>query len=84
MKSLPIDAQDKTNVAPTLVRLDKAAVAERLGIGARTLDKLVAEGRFPPGVRFGRFLYWSEQVVLKWQGTLFEAQLAWHPSGLPA
>lgn len=79
MKSLPIDAQDNTKVAPTLVRLDKAAVAEKLGIGARTLDKLVAEGRFPPGVRFGRFLYWSEQVVLKWQGTLFEAQMAWHP-----
>lgn len=79
MKSLLVNAHDSTTATPTLVRLDKAEVAQRLGIGARTLDKLVADGRFPPGVRFGRFLYWSEQVVLKWQGTLFEAQMAWHP-----
>lgn len=80
MKNHTTDAANESSSEhPSYVRLSKADVARTLCIGERTLDKLVAQRKFPPGVRFGRFLYWSEQAVLKWQGSLFEAQMAWHP-----
>lgn len=55
----------------------KAAVCELLSISERTLENMVKAGRFPPPVRIGRQVHWSETAVRKWQERLFSAQEAW-------
>lgn len=59
--------------------LDKASVCQRLGIAPRTLETMVGENQFPPPVRVGKRVYWSEVAIRKWQRRLFAAQEAWQP-----
>jgi prophage regulatory protein len=61
--------------APSL--LNKDAVCGRLGLSARCLENMVRDGQFPPPVRLGRFVYWSEAAVIAWQQQMFAAQEAW-------
>lgn len=60
-------------------RLDKASLCQRLALSPRTLENMVKAGEFPPPVRVGKFVYWSEVAVRKWQRILFAAQEAWQP-----
>jgi predicted DNA-binding transcriptional regulator AlpA len=55
----------------------KAAVCDLLNISSRTLENMVKAGKFPPPVRLGKQVYWSEVAVQKWQVRLFSAQDAW-------
>jgi predicted DNA-binding transcriptional regulator AlpA len=59
--------------------LDKATVCTRLAIAPRTLEYMVKNGQFPPGVRVGKHIYWSELAVRKWQLLMFASQEAWQP-----
>ena len=59
--------------------LDKQTVCARLGIAARTLENMVRDGQFPPPVRVGKHVFWSEVAVRRWQRMLFAAQEAWRP-----
>jgi len=73
-------AQETPNAEEALpALLDKEAVCQRLGIAARTLENMVGEGQFPPAVRVGKRVYWSEKAVRSWQRMLFAAQEAWRP-----
>ena len=38
---------------------------------------MVKDGSFPPSVRLGKHVYWSEMAVHKWQQRLFAAQESW-------
>lgn len=59
--------------------LDKATVCERLNIAPRTLEYMVVRGEFPPAVRIGKRVYWSDTAVLNWQRRTFMAQESWQP-----
>jgi len=59
--------------------LNKESLSQRLGVSVRTLEGLVAEGEFPPGVRIGRYLYWTEAAVDAWHERIFSLQLNWRP-----
>lgn len=61
--------------APELV--DKATLCERLNISVRTIENMVAAGTFPPPVRVGKRVYWSEIAVRNWHRRMFAAQEAW-------
>ena len=39
----------------------KDIVCTQLDVSPRGLENMVATGRVPRGVRFGRFLYWSQK-----------------------
>jgi len=60
-------------------QLDKETVCQRLGIAPRTLENMVNAGEFPPSVKLGKKVYWSEVAVRKWQKRRFAAQEAWQP-----
>ncbi|CAJ0700263.1 helix-turn-helix domain-containing protein [Ralstonia wenshanensis] len=57
--------------------LTKADLCERLNISPRTLENMVNAGTFPPSVRVGKYVYWSEIAVNTWQRRMFSAQEAW-------
>lgn len=57
--------------------LDKVSLCERLHLSARTLENMVKAGTFPPPVRVGKYVYWSEIAVRSWQQRLFAAQETW-------
>lgn len=59
--------------------LDKQQVAHALSISIRTIDNLVKSGNFPPGVRMGRFLYWSQRAIAAWRRNQFAGQERWLP-----
>ena len=44
----------------------KPEAAEMIGVSVRTLERLVATGRFPPPVRFGRQRRWVRKVLARW------------------
>jgi len=68
------------NPQPAAVELlDKVRICERLNLSPRALEYLVQDGTFPPPVRVGRKVFWSEIAVRRWQQRLFAAQEAWHP-----
>jgi predicted DNA-binding transcriptional regulator AlpA len=80
MESSHQNPQAVTVATPiTSVLLDKKTLSARLGLSPRTLEKMVKDGAFPPGVRVGRFLYWTEAVVAVWKGRLFASQHTWNP-----
>lgn len=78
-------SNDSTDITPTPSRdaqqlaklLDKATLCERLNISPRTIENMVKDGSFPPPVRVGKFVYWSEAAIHAWQRRLFAAQEAW-------
>ena len=63
----------------TALLLDKQALAKRLGLSVRTLESMVKSKTLPQGVRVGRFLYWTAEVVNVWEQHRFGAQKAWRP-----
>ena len=58
-------------------QLRKKELCERLNISERTIENMVKEGTFPPPVRVGKYVYWSEAAVRKWQERIFAAQESW-------
>lgn len=71
------EAQTPQDTQP--VMLDKRVLCMRLGISERTLENMVGENEFPPSVRIGKKVYWSEKTFLKWLQLRFAAQEAWRP-----
>ncbi len=63
--------------APTL--LDKIAVQQMLNISGRSLEKLVRARRFPPPLRLGKTVRWSQSVVVQWLNEQLTPQLEWKP-----
>jgi predicted DNA-binding transcriptional regulator AlpA len=63
----------------TAALLDKQSLATRLGLSVRTLENMVKAREFPAGVRVGKFLYWTEEIVHIWQARKFDVQRAWRP-----
>lgn len=57
--------------------VNKSQLCEQLGISERTVENMVKDGTFPPPVRVGKYVYWSEIAVRKWQQRLFAAQETW-------
>ncbi len=57
--------------------MSKEAICKALGISKRTIENMCREGSFPPPVRIGKCVYWSERAVQAWQHQLFAAQEAW-------
>lgn len=57
--------------------LNKASLCERLAVSPRTIENMVNAGAFPPPVRVGKHVYWSEVAVKAWQRRMFAAQEAW-------
>lgn len=57
--------------------LGKATLCERLSISMRTIENMVRDGIFPPPVRVGKHVFWSEVAVQKWQRRLFASQESW-------
>jgi prophage regulatory protein len=57
--------------------LTKAELCTRLSISPRTVENLVKAGKFPPPVRIGKQVFWSEKTVFSWQKSLFSQQEAW-------
>lgn len=76
-KPIPLPLQAPST--PVAELLDKARVCERLAVSSRALEYMVKDGTFPPPVRVGRKVYWSDIAVRRWQQRLFAAQEAWHP-----
>ncbi len=60
--------------------LTKADLCNRFGFSPRTLENMVRAGDFPPPVRIGKYVYWSEKAVSGWQQRLFSAQESWGDS----
>jgi len=67
----------QTNLQQIAELVDKATLCERLNISPRTVENMVAAGAFPPPVRVGKRVYWSEIAVRNWQRRMFAAQEAW-------
>ena len=55
----------------------KSAVAERLGISERTLEKLVATRQFPRPLKLGKYAVWDQDVVERWLVQALAPQQAW-------
>ena len=67
-------------IAPiTATLLSKKSLSVRLGISTRTIENMVLAKRFPPGVRIGKFVFWEESVVERWQTRVFGVQQGWQP-----
>ena len=60
-------------------RLKKADVCNELGISLRTLDNLVQRNQFPPGVRIGKWCYWSSKALDNYRERAFRMQEVWTP-----
>ena len=57
--------------------LSKDDLCASLGISKRTIENMVRDGTFPPPVRLGKYVYWSEVAIHGWQQRLFASQEAW-------
>lgn len=59
--------------------LGKVEVQALLDVSDRTLEKMVRARQFPPPLRLGKTVRWSEAVVQQWLAFRLEAQMAWQP-----
>ena len=59
--------------------LKKSDVANLLGCCARSLERRVKLGTFPPPLRFGKESVWFEIVIAQWLENERQAQLNWQP-----
>lgn len=64
-------------VTPTLFK--KSEVCKRLSMSLRTLEGMVKAGTFPPPVRMGKYVYWSDAAITTWMTRMFGTQEAWRP-----
>lgn len=67
------------STAATATRLKKTDVCAELGISQRTLDNLVMRNEFPPGVRIGKWSYWSTKAIENFRERAFRMQENWTP-----
>ena len=58
------NAVDVCTDGPVLIT--KGQAAELVGISTRTLDRLVATGRFPPPIRLGGSRRWNRRALVRW------------------
>lgn len=58
---------------------NKVDVCARLKISARNLEGMVRAGTFPPAVRIGKCVYWTEKCLTAWMERMFGVQEAWIP-----
>lgn len=61
----------------TIVMLGKDEVAGRIGVSTRKLELMVAAREFPPAVRRGKTVLWSEDNVNRWLTLQLAAQDRW-------
>lgn len=59
--------------------LKKSEVCAALGISERTLNNLVARKEFPPGVRIGKWAYWTQKALDNYRARAFTMQENWTP-----
>ena len=59
--------------------LNKAALAARLSLSTRTIKNMVKAREFPPGVRIGKYVYWTDAAVTAWHTRVFSVQQGWRP-----
>lgn len=52
-------------------------MCKELGISPRTLDNLVERREFPPGVRMGKWCYWTIKAIENFRERAFSAQENW-------
>jgi predicted DNA-binding transcriptional regulator AlpA len=57
--------------------LSKDDLCASLGISKCTIENIVRNGTFPPPVRLGKCVYWSEVAVHSWRRRRFAGQEAW-------
>ena len=57
--------------------LKKEDICTRLSTSPRTIENMVKSGVFPPPVRIGKYVYWSEKTLRQWQQRLFSEQESW-------
>lgn len=55
----------------------KSAVAERLGVSERTIEKLVVARKFPPPLKLGKNAMWANDVVERWLEQALVPQQTW-------
>ncbi|WP_143902368.1 helix-turn-helix domain-containing protein [Tepidimonas thermarum] len=55
-------------------------LSQHLQVSERTLEKLVAAGKFPPPLRIGKRVVWASDVVEKWLGCALTKQREWVPA----
>jgi predicted DNA-binding transcriptional regulator AlpA len=67
------------NTTASIKLLTKKEVQNKLGICQRTLEYMVKQKRFPPGIRMGKYLKWAEVVVDKWLENTVRGQMEWKP-----
>lgn len=67
-------------IVGTSALLTKPQVCARLGTSPRHLETLVKAGRFPPPVRLGKHVYWSEVALTSWLTRTFGPQETWIPT----
>ncbi|HJW55343.1 MAG TPA: helix-turn-helix domain-containing protein [Burkholderiaceae bacterium] len=63
--------------SPLASLMKKSDVCVRFGISPRTVENMVKAGDFPPPVRIGKQVFWSEKALTVWQAKLFHSQEAW-------
>lgn len=71
--TLPLPAQPGTQY------LRKADVCAEFGISERTLNNLVARRQLPPGVKLGKWVYWTRKVLDNYRERAFQMQESWTP-----
>jgi predicted DNA-binding transcriptional regulator AlpA len=59
--------------------LRKSEVCAELGISERTLNNLVTRKEFPPGVRIGKWAYWTRKALDNYRARAFTMQENWTP-----
>jgi len=69
--------QEAQGIINSLTLLSKGDLCQRLNLSARTLENMVSRNEFPPPIRIGKKVYWSEQVVADWKIKMFKRQHDW-------
>ncbi|WP_298012772.1 helix-turn-helix domain-containing protein [uncultured Aquabacterium sp.] len=59
--------------------LTKDAVCAHLSVSPRCLETMVRDGLFPPPVRIGKAVYWSQAALERWLVESFSHQERWTP-----
>lgn len=57
--------------------LNKTDLCQKLKISPRTIENMIKDGKFPPAVRIGKFVYWTESSIARWHERLFASQENW-------
>ena len=61
----------KDPITAPAAQLNKTQLLALLSISERTLENMVKARKFPPPVKVGKHVYWSEIAVRRWQERLF-------------